>query len=76
MGTVITYQRGPWDCRAVVQGAEVWYECRLAGFWFPMKEHAAPPALRSAAACEISSHRPGSCEHCPADGGGCIVCQG
>jgi hypothetical protein len=56
MGAIITYQRGPWDCRAIVVGPDVKYHARLAGYWFPMSEDAAPRALRSAAARELARY--------------------
>jgi hypothetical protein len=56
MGAIITYQRGPWNCRAIVQGPNVRYQARLASYWFPMSEEAAPRALRSAAAREVTRY--------------------
>ena len=74
MGAIITYQRGLWDCRAVVIGPDVKYQARLSGYWFPMSEEAAPKTLRSAVARELAAR--GSCEHCRSAGGGCSVCGG
>jgi hypothetical protein len=56
MGAVITYQRGPWDCRAIVIGPDVKFQARLAGYWFPMSRKAAPRPLRKAAARELAAN--------------------